>query len=188
MIPGGLRGRDHKSTFDQRGSSYHLAMTSLPNVRAEEFRVLVARAELRPGHAIVDLPSGGGYLHRYLPEGVTCLHVETSQVFHAAAHHAGQKALLASSMGDVPLASGSVDRVLSLAGLHHETDRLPLYREAARLLRPGGLLLIAEVAQGSSILLAQARSPRARNSEKRSCGHRGPRCPTRLRAHRPAAP
>src|SRR5690606_4955366 len=130
MIPGGLRGRDHKSTFDQRGSSYHLAMTSLPNVRAEEFRVLVARAELRPGHAIVDLPSGGGYLHRYLPEGVTCLHVETSQVFHAAAHHAGQKALLASSMGDVPLASGSVDRVLSLAGLHHETDRLPLYREA----------------------------------------------------------
>lgn len=151
MPPGALRGRDYASTFDRRGASYDRAMTTLPDVRREEFEALVTRSALRPGLRVVDVPSGGGYLQRNLPEGVSCLHLETSPVFHAAALFAGREARLATSLGDLPLATGSVDRVLSLAGLHHESDRLRFYREAARVLRARGRLLVAEVPKGSKV-------------------------------------
>jgi len=42
----------------------------------------------------------------------------------------------------IPLADASVDRVLCRSVLHHLADADALYREIARLLRPGGLLLL----------------------------------------------
>lgn len=42
-----------------------------------------------------------------------------------------------------------IDRIISLAGLHHIEDRLPIYHEAKRVLNKNGLLCIADVAEGS---------------------------------------
>src|SRR5690606_21665116 len=112
---------------------------------------LVAQSRLEPGLQVVDVPSGGGYLAEYLPPDVECLHVETSRAFFEAAQRDGQPVVLAPSMGRLPLPDQSVDRVLSLAGLHHELDRLAFYREAQRVLKPSGWLFVAEVAEGSPV-------------------------------------
>lgn len=44
----------------------------------------------------------------------------------------------------LPLADGSLDTVLMFGGIHHVPDRLGLFREVARVLRPGGRFLWRE--------------------------------------------
>jgi SAM-dependent methyltransferase len=53
---------------------------------------------------------------------------------------------------DVPVDGGSVDTVISLAGLHHVADRPAVFREMRRMLKPEtGRACIADVAAGSPI-------------------------------------
>jgi len=55
------------------------------------------------------------------------------------------------SVASIPeIGNNSVDRVLSLAGLHHLTakQKQQFFFEAHRVLRPGGLIVVADVMQG----------------------------------------
>lgn len=146
-----MRAPGYANIFDQRGDSYQRAMSEQPSARAAEFQTLIERAAIEPGMFVIDLPSGGAYLGRYLPDGVRCVHVETSRTFFDAARATGREVLFAERPARLTLADASVDRVLSLAGLHHEDDRLPIYREVRRVLRPGGRFVIGEVLEGSAV-------------------------------------
>jgi ubiquinone/menaquinone biosynthesis C-methylase UbiE len=46
----------------------------------------------------------------------------------------------------LPLAEGAVDLVTSTASFHHWSDQAQGVREAARVLRPGGLFVLADMA------------------------------------------
>lgn len=146
---------NYGAIFDARGGAYHRAMTQLPAVRAAEFELIVRHGALEPGMLMLDVPSGGGYLAPYVaphlqPQG-RCRHVETSKTFFEAAQKECRDVVHAPSLSELPFADASVDLIVSLAGLHHETERLPFYREARRILRPDRRLLIAEVEEGSAI-------------------------------------
>jgi len=50
----------------------------------------------------------------------------------------------------LPLASDSTDRFLSLAALHHASQRCEFYQEVYRVLKPGGLFVIGDVSAGTA--------------------------------------
>ena len=120
-------------------------MESVPDARADEFRLPLQLSGVQAGMTLMDLPSGGGYLRRYLAQDIEYLPVETVSGYRRYAD------VLMGDWADLPVTDQAVDVVLSIAALHHLTDqRIACYREVHRLLRPGGCLVIADVAAGSA--------------------------------------
>lgn len=53
----------------------------------------------------------------------------------------------------MPFAEAAIDGVVSLAALHHVTDKRSFYREACRVLKSGGALVVCDARQGSRTAL-----------------------------------
>lgn len=167
-IPGTPPAESYADIFAQRGHLYHEAMTRVPRARDDELGRAVAYAEVRPGHRVCDLPSGAGYLARHLPPRAFVVHVETAPVFARLCRAAGGRVLLG-GFADVPLRDASVDRVISLAALHHVDAKARFYAEARRVLVPGGILCVGDVRRGSAVAEFLNGFVDAHNS----MGHRG---------------
>ncbi|MGY6629966.1 MAG: class I SAM-dependent methyltransferase [Wenzhouxiangella sp.] len=146
-----MPGPDYQAIFEQRGSRYEAAMRRYPLARQAEFEMITAPLRLAPGQVLADIPAGGGYLADYLPAGIERLSVEPAAGFAAAGSIAGDSGTLCCPIHQVPLADGSVDAIVSLAGLHHDSDRSRFYREAFRLLRPAGQLVMADGQADSAV-------------------------------------
>lgn len=132
--------------FGERGGSYDRAMRLLPGARRREFAQAVERAQVLPGMTLGDVPAGGGYLAAHLPEGVAWRGHEPCASFQGA--HGGRATGV--PLLPLPWSDRSMDRVISLAGVHHQPDKLPFHREVRRVLRPGGLYVLSDVAEGSA--------------------------------------
>lgn len=130
--------------FKKRARDYHRAMKACPEARNSEFHaVLEPIRKGRPG-LVCDMPSGGGYLARYLWDGMDYLAVDPATDFFV--EWPGPLRRVVAEISNVPLADNSVDYVVSLAGLHHEPSLPRAFNEMRRLLRPGGRAVIADVA------------------------------------------
>ncbi|MEO7505010.1 MAG: methyltransferase domain-containing protein [Sphingomicrobium sp.] len=147
--------QDNRALFDtyadifaRRASEYQHAMTAWPDARAAEFRAVLAPFAPAPTGLLGDLPSGGAYLARYLPPGLAYVGVDPAEGF-VTAPHAPEARLVRAPITAVPLADASLDHLVSLAGLHHEEDLGAVFAEMRRLLRPGGLAVVADVAAGT---------------------------------------
>ncbi len=135
----------YEDLFQLRGAPYDGAMSRFPDARREEFLNTIARAALPPGAIVADVPAGGGYLARYLPEGCRWLgHEPCSSFGHGATEQD-------SDLLPLPWADASVDAALSIAGVHHLDDKVPLFAELARVVRPGGRFVLADVHRESAV-------------------------------------
>lgn len=138
----------YEDMFVERGSAYDRAMRSLPRARAAEFGQVIARAETRPGQVVADVPAGGGYLRAFLPAGVAWVGHEPCASFQAGQHGA---ATTGRPLLPFPWSDATADRVICLAGLHHQTDKAPFHAEARRVLRPGGRYVLSDVSATSPV-------------------------------------
>jgi len=138
--------------FTARGSHYNRAMRLCPAARETERRLLIDRLELRRGDLVCDVPAGGGYVGegieaRGLGAAVVC--VEPAAAFaRGIARHFRR---VVSALDHIALEEASVDRVASLAGLHHLHSKAAFFGEAHRILRPEGRFAVADVREGSDV-------------------------------------
>ena len=135
---------NYSEIFSERGKAYHQAMTDFPEARRMEFEAGLKCLNFSNIKTLLDAPSGPGYLKNYLKQWAPdCdyLAVDPSETF--AEYDTSIRAC--QHLGDLPFKDGQVEACLSLAGLHHEKDRLSFYKEVLRVLKKGGQFVIGEV-------------------------------------------
>lgn len=131
---GALAGR-----YDQRWARYVAASTALAD----------ARLVLRPDMRVLDVGCGTGVLLDQLRQreaGVRLMGIDaTPGMLARARHRMGPHAMLVEGSGDaLPLADQSVDSVVSTSALHYIADMDRALGEMARVLVPGGQLVVVD--------------------------------------------
>jgi len=140
---------EYRDIFELRGRLYHQAMQMFPQVRANEFLSVLKEAEIAAHMNVVDVPSGGAYISRYIGE-VDLIGLEVSHTFAELAVQHGQNVILYEN-NQLPLASVCADRVLSIAGLRHIEEKRKIFAEMRRIIKPLGRIVVADVAEDSFV-------------------------------------
>ncbi len=117
--------------------------------------LLADKAELAGARSVLDVGFGyGDQLLRWLdtvaPERLVGVNITASQVHHArallAGHPLGRRVeLVLASACRLPVAEGSMDRVIALESAFHFSPRTDFFAEAFRALAPGGVLGTADI-------------------------------------------
>lgn len=143
--------QDYRPIFEQRGHHYNSANKLCPTARITERQLMLDRLNLAPGITLCDMAAGGGYL----ADGATqCIrHADVlclEPSFEFARGLDPRFVRIVADMHALPLPDRHVDRVSSLAALHHIADKRAVVREALRILKPGGRMVLADVATGTA--------------------------------------
>ena len=142
----------YEDIFKKRAWRYHQAMESCPRARAAEFSLAVQYLNIASNMTLFDIPSGGGYLKKFVPvEKVNYIFIESSDDFASHCPVDDHSCTLLSGLIELPFASHSADRVLSLAALHHVENKQKFFRQCLDLLKTDGLLVIGDVDESSKM-------------------------------------
>jgi SAM-dependent methyltransferase len=142
----------YEQIFLKRADAYQKAMELFPHARDHEFRLVVELACIKAGETVCDAPAGGGYLRAYLPGGIgSYLAVETAPDFTRRCPMGDADRVIESPLHQIALDDHSVDVCINLAGSHHLESKSHFFDEAARILKPGGRLVLADVEKDTAV-------------------------------------
>ena len=134
----------YADVFNVRGHKYDAAMRAYPTARDEAFRQLFKGIDTAPLKRVFDLPSGGGYLHRFIAANAQLIQFDPSAGF-------ATQGVLPVDLESPELPAPGADLIVSLAALHHVSNKTGFIQAALAALRPGGWLCIGDVAADSNI-------------------------------------
>ena len=138
---------NYEQIFQLRGHLYNKATDMYPRARDAERSALLDLLQAETGQVVLDVPAGGGFvaegLRASVGDGLKIICVEPSVQF-AAVIDPGLE-VRHDSLDRLKLADHSIDGIASLAGLHHFPDKMPVFREWARVLRSDGRCAVADV-------------------------------------------
>jgi tocopherol O-methyltransferase len=136
----------HFGYTDERTRGHTDALTNMN-------RVLADRVDIQPGERVLDAGCGVGGSSLWLARerGARCVGITLApRQVAMARHYAARRGLSGSVQFQVadftatPFPAGSFDVVWAIESLCHAADKAAFYREAARLLRPGGRVVVAD--------------------------------------------
>lgn len=133
--------RQRLSAFWDGSRDYYEQAAAANPEASPERRMLLGY--LRPGQRVVDLGCGSCENALWLPEGCRYIGFDVSTSALVMAGEWGRPGLRVRGDGEnLPFASESADAVLSTYALEHFSEPGRTLLEAARIVRPGGLLLL----------------------------------------------
>ncbi|MSQ00971.1 MAG: metalloregulator ArsR/SmtB family transcription factor [Myxococcales bacterium] len=143
------RSADSEELFRRLGGRWDCVRTEL---FGDDFVLATLMALLPEGLRIADLGCGTGALLPVLAQGsatVVGVDREATMLEVAASRTAGlaNVTLSAGNLDELPLADASVDLALCQLVLHHVLELGPVFAEVARVLSPGGRLVIVDMVE-----------------------------------------
>lgn len=146
--------------FDVMGNSYEESLFAFPQTRKLEAQAIINRAKVSRGMALLDFAAGSGFLTLPLAQIIGnngyVVAVDVSEVMLA---HLRRKALDGNlshihcmrtddpNLGD--LEDDTFDRIVSLGGFHHVADQVQVTRSLYRTLKPSGIAVLMDFADGT---------------------------------------
>lgn len=136
---------DYDLVFKNRAVDYNYAIQKYPNVLINELSTAAFMVDAKPNEVIVNIPGACVDISKYLPSSVIYKPYEINKMFSCIT------GIPYCENFYIPEPDNSVDKIVSLASLHHSTDeeRIEFYKSAHRCLKPGGKLIIGDVSINS---------------------------------------
>ncbi|MDR7302390.1 demethylmenaquinone methyltransferase [Haloactinomyces albus] len=137
--------REVAAMFDDVARRYDLTNTVLSFGQDRRWREVTRRAlDPQPGERILDLAAGTGVsTAEFARSGAECVAADFSLGMLSAGRHRGLPMVAADALS-LPFADESFDAVAILFGLRNLAGTVAGLREMARVVRPGGRLVVCE--------------------------------------------
>ena len=135
---------DYQKIFMKRSNDYHYAMQKYPDVRSYEFESLISTTDFSSIKKVLDIPSGGGYLKKYLPKNIELISADFSEGFT-------NENIQFVDPTQFSYSDNSFDLVLSLSGLHHLNDVPKFVHECLRILKKNSSFIFSDVKRDSPV-------------------------------------
>lgn len=135
----------YNNSFDNRAKTYIYAQKTYPNVMKNEFQIALSHFDFKEDDLFLNIPADIGLIKNYIPNSIIYKPIELNKVF------SDLTGFKYASCDNIPLENDSVDKILSLATLHHfdDIEREKLYKEYLRILKNDGVFVLADVLKGS---------------------------------------
>ena len=143
---------EYNNVFSVRAKSYASAMRLYPDVMLNEFKnaakIICDGLDLSDKNIVINIPSAIDRIEEFLPNEVLYVPLEINDEF---IKEDVENKTTKCSLFSIPFYNEMVDRVLSLACLHHSNldERKKFYEETKRVLKKNGKLIIGDVCKGS---------------------------------------